>query len=146
MARDHFFGVGLNNYSYVVNNTAYAGYIPLASDRGIVHNVYLLHASELGWLGLAAFVLVIGRFLWLAIRFVARRRDDITSSMAIGILAGMVALWTQSLLEWLFRQTYITVEFFLLAGLLAALPRVARRTRLERVRKVLVLRRLGAAA
>jgi len=146
MARDHFFGVGLNNYSHVVNNTAYADYIPLASDRGIVHNVYLLHASELGWLGLAAFVLVIGRFVWFAIRFVAQRRDDITSSMAIGILAGMTALWTQSLLEWLFRQTYVTVEFFLLAGLMAALPRVARRSRLERVRKLLVLRRLRAAA
>lgn len=145
MARDHLFGVGLNNYSYVVNNTAYADYIPLASDRGIVHNVYLLNASELGWLGLAAFVLVIGRFLWLAIRFIVQRRDDIASSMAIGILAGMVALWTQSLLEWLFRQTYVTVEFFLLAGLLAALPRVARRARIERVRKLLLLRRLTAA-
>jgi len=146
MARDHFFGVGLNNYSHVVNNTAYADYIPLASDRGIVHNVYLLHASELGWLGLAAFVLLIGRFLWLAIRFIAQRRDDIASSMAIGIFAGMVALWTQSLLEWLFRQTYVTVEFFLLAGLMAALPSVARRTRIERVRKVLLLRHLRAAA
>ena len=146
MARDHFLGVGLNNYSYVVNNTDYADYIPLASDRGIVHNVYLLHASELGWLGLAAFVLMIGRFLWLAIRFIARRRDDITSSMAIGVLAGMVALWTQSLLEWLFRQTYVTVEFFLLAGLLAALPRIARRAKLERVRKLLLLRHLRAGA
>jgi O-antigen ligase len=146
MARDHLFGVGLNNYSYVVNNTAYSDYIPLESDRGIVHNVYLLHASELGWLGLAAFLLVLGRFLWLAVSFILRRRDDITSSMAIGIFAGMVALWTQSLLEWLFRQTYVTVEFFLLAGLLAALPRVARSIRLERVRKVLLMRQVAAAA
>jgi len=144
MARDHFFGVGLNNYSYVVNSTAYSGYIPLESDRGIVHNVYLLHASELGWLGLAAFLVVIARFLWLAVRFILRRRDDVTSSMAIGIFAGMVALWTQSLLEWLFRQTYVTVEFFLLAGLLAALPRVARRIHVERIRKVLLLRQIAA--
>lgn len=145
MARDHFFGVGLNNYSYVVNHTAYAGYIPLESDRGIVHNVYLLHASELGWPGLAAFLLVIGRYLWLAIRYIAQRRDDLTSSMAIGIFAGMLGLWTQSLLEWLFRQTYVTVEFFLLAGLLAALPRIARRTRVERARRVLLLRHIAAA-
>ena len=146
MARDHLFGVGLNNYSYVVNNTSYAQYIPLESDRGIVHNIYLLHASELGWFGLAAFLVVIGRFLWLAASFIAQRRDDITSCMAIGIFAGMIALWTQSMLEWLFRQTYVTVEFFLLAGVMAALPRIARRTQLERVRKVLLLRRLGAAA
>ena len=140
MAHDHLFGVGLNNYSFVANNTAYSAYIPLESDRGIVHNVYLLHASELGWLGLAAFLVVILRFLWMGARYIALRRDDVTSSMAIGILAGMVALWTQSLIEWLFRQTYVTVEFFLLAGLLAALPRVARRTRTDRLRRALVLR------
>lgn len=142
MARDHFFGVGLNNYSHVANSTAYSQYIPLESDRGIVHNVYLLHASELGWLGLAAFLAVIVRFLWLGAGYIAQRRDDITSSMAIGIFAGMVALWTQSLIEWLFRQTYVTVEFFLLAGLLAALPRVARRIRADRLRKALVLRQV----
>jgi O-antigen ligase len=144
MARDHAFGVGLNNYSYVVNNTGYAKYIPLESDRGIVHNIYLLHASELGWLGLAAFLVVIGRFLWMGIRYIRLRRDDVTSSLAIGIFAGMVALWTQSMLEWLFRQTYVTVEFFLLAGVLAALPGVSRRTRIERIRKALLIRRLAA--
>jgi O-antigen ligase len=143
MARNHAFGVGLNNYSYVVNNTDYSKYIPLESDRGIVHNIYLLHASELGWLGLTAFVVVIGRFLWMAVAYIRRRRDDITSSLAIGILAGMLALWTQSMLEWLFRQTYVTVEFFLLAGVLAALPRVAERMRTDRIQKVLVARRLA---
>ena len=145
MAHDHVFGVGLNNYSHVANNTAYSEYIPLASDRGIVHNVYLLHASELGWAGLAAFLLVIGRFLWLGVRHIARRRDDVTSSMAIGVFAGMAALWTRSLIEWLFRQTYVTVEFFLLAGLLAALPRVARRIRTDRLRKVLAARAILAS-
>ena len=145
MARDHLFGVGLNNYSHVVNHTRYAEYIPLESDRGIVHNIFLLQASELGWLGLAAFLALVGGFLWMAVSYVRRRRDDITGSMAIGILAGMVALWSQSLLEWLFRQTYVTVEFFLLAGVLAALPRIARRMRIDRVRKLLLVRRLAAA-
>ena len=44
----------------------------------------------------------------------------------------MMTLLLQSWLEWAFRQTYITVEFFLLAGFLAALPRLARSMRRER--------------
>jgi O-antigen ligase len=125
MAGESLLGVGLNNYSHAINNTAYSRFIPKEIDRGIVHNIYLLHAAEMGWIGLAVFVLMIGNFLWMALRIVFQRRDDIVSWVAIGIFAAMSALWLQSSLEWLFRQTYITVEFFMLAGFLAALPRVA---------------------
>jgi cell division protein FtsW (lipid II flippase) len=132
MAKDTFFGVGLNNYSHVINETGYARFIPLESDRGIVHNVFWLHASEMGWAGLAVFLLMIGNFFLMGLRYMLRRKDDITSWMAIGIFAGMTTLWVQSLLEWAFRQTYLTVEFFLMAGFLAALPRLERSMRRER--------------
>jgi cell division protein FtsW (lipid II flippase) len=132
MAKDTFFGVGLNNYSHVINETGYARFIPLESDRGIVHNVFWLHASEMGWAGLAVFLLMIGNFFLMGLRYMLRRKDDITSWMAIGIFAGMTTLWVQSLLEWAFRQTYLTVEFFLMAGFLAALPRLERSMRRDR--------------
>lgn len=136
MAHDHLLGVGLNNYSHVVNNTGYARFIPLESDRGIVHNIYLLQASELGWAGLAALLAVIAGFFWQGTRFLLRRRADLATAVAGGIVIGMVVLWSQSLLEWLFRQTYVTIEFFLLAGFLAAMPRVSREARRCRRRKV----------
>jgi hypothetical protein len=129
---------GLNNYSHVVNNTAYSRFIPLASDRGIVHNVYLLQASELGWAGFAAFVALVLGFFWQGGRFLVRRRGDLSTAVAGGIVVGMLVLWSQSLLEWLFRQTYITIEFFLLAGFLAALPRVSRATRRRRLKRAAV--------
>jgi hypothetical protein len=136
MAQDTFFGVGVNNYSHVIDESGYARFVPLENDRGIVHNVYYLHASEMGWIGLLVFLLMIGNFLLMAVRYIRRRRDDITSWMATGIFVGMITLWLQSLLEWAFRQTYITVEFFLLAGFLAALPRLQRSIqRQQRVRK-----------
>ena len=137
MARDTFFGVGLNNYSHVINETGYARFIPLESDRGIVHNIFWLHASEMGWVGLVVFIVMIGNFFLMALRYLRRRKDDITSWMAIGIFAGMTTLWVQSLLEWAFRQTYLTVEFFLLAGFLAALPRLERAMRRERRNRAL---------
>ena len=81
---------------------------------------------------MVVFLLMIGNFLLMAVRYLLRRRDDITSWMATGILVGMITLLLQSWLEWAFRQTYITVEFFLLAGFLAALPRLERSMRRER--------------
>jgi hypothetical protein len=129
MARQSFFGVGINNYSHVINNTEFSRFIPNEGDRGIVHNIYLLHASEMGWLGLSVFLLMIGRFLVMAARIIKLRRNNLISWIAIGIFAGMITLWLQATLEWAFRQTYLTVEFFLIAGFLAALPRLDKKLR-----------------
>jgi cell division protein FtsW (lipid II flippase) len=146
MANDSFLGVGINNYSHVINETGYARYIPLQNDRGIVHNIYYLHASEMGWIGLLVFVLMIGNFLIMAMRYIARRKDNITSWMAIGVFAGMCTLWLQSGLEWAYRQTYITVEFYLFAGFLAALPRLDRairkRQKVERAKRAWLVQQL----
>ena len=126
MANDSWLGVGLNNYSYAVNNTDFSRFVPLEVDRGIVHNIYLLHAAEMGWIGLFVFLLMILRFQWMAASIIFKRYDSAVSHVAIGIFAAMTALWVQSMLEWALRQTYLTVEFFMLAGFLAALPRVHR--------------------
>ena len=134
MADSGWLGVGLNTYSHAINETHFSKFIPLEVDRGIVHNIYLLHAAEMGWIGLFVFVLLIVRFLWMAARLIVRRMDNTVSWIAIGIFAGMSSLWIQSSLEWAYRQTYITVEFFMLAGFLAALPRVLKHSSAARRR------------
>lgn len=136
MADDHLFGVGINNYSYAINDTDYIRFIDNPVDRGIVHNIYLLHACEMGWPGLIVFLLMIGNFFLIGLRMIGKRRDNTLSYFATGIVVAMFALWFQSLLEWLFRQTYVTVQFFMLAGFLAALPRVDRQMRRERSREL----------
>ena len=132
MADDHFFGVGINNYSHAINETDYIHFIDNPIDRGIVHNVYLLHASEMGWIGLVVFLLLIARFFWIGLNMVRKRRDNALTLFATGIIAAMFTLWFQSMLEWFFRQTYVTVQFFMFAGLLAALPRIDRVMQKER--------------
>lgn len=126
MANDHFLGVGLNNYSHVINETDYSRFIEKSVDRGIVHNIYLLHASEIGWHGLLVFLLMIGNFLRIGFQQINKHRDNLSSAFAVGITTSMIVLWSQGLLEWVFRQTSITVAFFLLAGFLSALGRVDR--------------------
>jgi len=128
MADHNWLGVGLNNYSHAINETQFSRFIPLKMDRGIVHNIFLLHAAEMGWIGLALFVSLILYFQWMAARLIFKRLDNIVSWVAIGIFAAMASLWIQSTLEWAFRQTYITVEYFMLAGFLAALPRILKQT------------------
>lgn len=135
MANSGWLGIGINNYSHAVNNTDFSRYVPLEIDRGIVHNVYLLHAAEMGWIGLVVFLLLIGRFIWIALTITIKRENHIVSHIAIGILAAMLALWLQSSLEWAFRQTYIVVEYFMLAGFLAALPRVRKHMRARKPQK-----------
>ena len=147
MADSAWLGVGLNTYSHAINETSFSRFVPLEVDRGIVHNIYLLHAAEMGWVGLLLFLLLIARFLWMALKLIRRRMDNIVSWIAIGIFAGMCSLWIQSSLEWAFRQTYITVEFFMLAGFLAALPRVLRQQAVEqRARRARVAQHATARA
>ena len=124
MAGQNWLGVGLNNYSHAINETHYSRFIPLEMDRGIVHNIFLLHAAEMGWIGLALFVSLIMHFQWMAARLIFKRLDNIVSWFAIGIFTAMLSLWIHSALEWAFRQTYIIFEYFMLAGFLAALPRL----------------------
>lgn len=146
MANNHLLGVGINNYSYVINDTAYSRFIPNEGDRGIVHNIYLLHACEMGWPGLIAFLLMIGNFMRLGLRSVLTLRDEATTWMASGIVIGMTGFWLQSSLEWAFRQTYLTVEFFMLAGFLTALPRVASAAATARRRRIAAVALMSRAA
>ncbi|MDP4598248.1 MAG: O-antigen ligase family protein [Pseudomonadales bacterium] len=127
MANDHLLGVGLNNYSHAINETDYIRFIDNPVDRGIVHNIFLLHACEMGWGGLLVFCLMLLNFLRLGYSLVGKRNDTLVASVAIGITIGMLGLFLQGALEWFFRQTYITIEFFMLAGFLMALPKVQRR-------------------
>lgn len=124
MANDHVLGVGLNNYSHVINETEYTKFIDDPTDRGIVHNIYLLHASEMGWGGLLVYLLLMGNFVRLGYRSVGKSENEFIGSVAVGITSAIVVLCLQGSLEWFFRQTYITIEFYMLAGFLVALPKV----------------------
>ena len=129
MANDHLFGIGLNNYSHVINETSYIRFIDNPVDRGIVHNTFLLHACEMGWAGLLAYLALTFNFLRLGYRAVVTSASSLAATLAIGITTAIFVLTLQGSLEWVFRQTYITIEFFMLTGFLVALPKVSRAAR-----------------
>ncbi|QVL47476.1 MAG: O-antigen ligase family protein [Thiocapsa sp.] len=125
MGHDYFFGVGINNYSYAINFMHYGEHLsPL--DRGIAHHIFWLHYAEMGVIGVTLYTLLTGTFMWIAVRFIFKRRDSLERVFAIGILTGFAINWLVGTLEWNFRIIQITVAYFMLAGFLTSLDRVER--------------------
>jgi hypothetical protein len=122
MARDNpFTGVGINMFSHVLEHGGYADQFELASvDRnGIAHHIYWLTAAELGYIGLAAYVLLLASVLWMAVRL-ARSRG-VRGDIALGMAAGLFVTYVQGTAEWIARQTPMSYGFWLFAGALSAL-------------------------
>jgi hypothetical protein len=135
MAQDNPLGVGINQFSYVLTNTPkYSDYIRIMAaekQKGVCHEVYNLTAAEMGWIGLAVFVLVILRFLWHA-SFEAFRKSGFEGLLQAALAMGMAALHLSGFLEWVFRITPIFFLFLVCCGLSVGLADVSRLDRRAR--------------
>lgn len=123
MGSDYLLGVGLNNYSYAINYMPYGEHLA-ELDRGIAHHIFWLHYAELGLMGVILFTLMTGTFMWIALRFILKRRDSRERLFAIGVLTAFAINWLIGTLEWNFRSIQITLAYFMLAGFVASLDRV----------------------
>jgi hypothetical protein len=140
---DHWFGIGLNNWSYRVSNeygpklgyrfVPYRGtdkepstVIPSNSNvdeaqAAPAHCLAALTAGELGYPGLFIFALLWLRWFQMAATFFWKRSDDPTRRIGVGIFFGFGGIFLQSLTEWVFRQSPIYYVFHILLGTLASL-------------------------
>jgi O-antigen ligase len=142
IAKDHFLGVGLNNWSYYVSRTygpqigyPFVDYDYLTSlygtsDDKLYANSYLaapahnLGALTLGELGIPGFLIFSAlwlRWVSMGVPFLSRPREEPMRVMGVGILFGTCGIFGQSMTEWVFRQTPIYLTFCMLMGALAAL-------------------------
>jgi hypothetical protein len=150
LARDHLFGVGLNNWSYQVSRTygprlgfRFADYDDLVSVYGTndaelfgdaylaapAHNLAALTLGELGVPGLLLFTLLWLRWFGMGAAFLRLPRAEPMRVMGVGIFFGTCGIFGQSLTEWVYRQTPILFTFYLLLGTLASLAAARRRQR-----------------
>lgn len=122
MTRDHpWLGVGANNYLEIA--TQYSAEVLRAWPEAIVHNVYLLVLAETGIVGLFAFLIFLSAVLRQAVHL-ARDRDLLKATIALGVLGGLCALLVHSLLGWLFRYDPVYTLFWFHVGLLVVLWRM----------------------
>jgi hypothetical protein len=146
---DHFFGIGLNNWSYAVSETygpmiglPYKAYYGTDEepdqtvDSDMVdptgtslddaqappaHNLGALTLGEIGVPGLVVFGFVWLRWLQMGAVFLLRRPPDPLRRIGLGIFFGTMAVAFQSWTEWEYRQTPIMFYFHLMLGTLAGL-------------------------
>jgi hypothetical protein len=142
IAKEHFFGVGLNNWSYQVSRTygprigyQFVDYDYLNSVYGTkdetlyadsnlaapAHNLAALTLGELGVPGLVIFALLWIRWFSMGVPFLFLPRGEPMRALGVGILFGICGIFGQSLTEWVYRQTPILFTFYILLGALASL-------------------------
>jgi len=152
IAADHFFGVGLNNWSYQVSRTygarigfRFVDYDYLVSTYGTgddvlyadsylaapAHNLAALTLGELGVPGLVLFGLLWLRWFGMGAAFLPLPRTEPMRVMGVGLFFGICGIFGQSLTEWVYRQTPIFLTFCIMMGALASLTAARRRIRNE---------------
>jgi O-antigen ligase len=113
------FGVGLNNWSYWISNryAAEAGYhthdpYPSVDDppyygqqEAPAHNLYLITAVELGWIGLFLLIALFGRWLYISGSGWMKSDGDFLDRVRLGAFLSLCGVLMQSVTEWEFRQT-----------------------------------------
>ena len=97
MARKYPFGVGTNNY-VVMLGTSMGERLP-ELDRTVAHNVYFYVAAELGWVGLAVFLLLLGSYGFVALRLYLRATTLRSLYVSVGALAGFFGAMVHSSME-----------------------------------------------
>jgi putative inorganic carbon (HCO3(-)) transporter len=93
-----FTGVGMGLFNDV-GSLLYALYAP---DNPGAHNLYFQVGVDLGVPGLVAYLAVLMSTLWMAgtaVRRFRRKRESMLSAVAVGTLAGMVALMAHGLVD-----------------------------------------------
>jgi O-Antigen ligase len=119
MLRDHPFGVGLNNFSYVLTNqTQYRQHFEAMKNEeqaGVCHHIYWLTVAETGYIGLILYLLLIVRLCWSALRG-AWRNKSIHGTLLFGVFLGFGALQASGFYEWAFRLTPVMQLFAIQAA------------------------------
>lgn len=115
MQNNPLFGEGFGRYGGAVA----ARYIP---SSNYVDNFYLKTAAESGIIGLAAFVWLLISGVRCILNSYRRLTDPYLKGLAGGLFAGLMGVLLHNGVENIFEVPSMTVYFWLLLGLAAALP------------------------
>lgn len=125
------FGVGPANYIQALKHNDYLGMVALQPDTGQiaedllpVHNGILLHAAEVGLLGLLAYLCVVVNAAWRLFVLLCARRD-LAGRLALAALLGLMTIELNDQFIVGLHNPDVFMTFWLLVALAVALPRMA---------------------
>lgn len=123
IARDHPFGVGANMFVAVANTGGYyeeAG-VGLPSRGSLVHNVFYLVLAETGYVGLFAFLYLMGLVIFRALLTGVRSNASENGSLSLGIAVGVFVVALHSWFEWVLITGVAQTFLALCIGMTASL-------------------------
>jgi hypothetical protein len=132
MADDYTFGTGLNNFSLkMIKPYRYYQYRNKAAWElgGIVETAYLLVAAETGWLNLVIFLLFLFRFYFKNIANYFRYKKTEYAYITIGLSGGLTAIYAETTLEWVIKQTNNFYQLMLVFAIIAAMAKIYKNTK-----------------
>jgi O-antigen ligase len=116
-------GVGPNHYVFIANTEGYSARAGVhwgtGSRSASVHNSYLLVATETGYFGLFAFIILLLSAIWTAIASAVRYRSQNGSEIFVGLGCGLVVMAIHALYEYMFVAYSAQYIFAILLGLIA---------------------------
>ena len=148
MAKDRFFGCGINQYAWTLKNTDYYWYMyPEALDLadpeafresdhgasrlGTAHNIYYLFIGETGYLGVTFYILVLFVIYMQILWTLLRAKDPQTRAVMCGLTCSFALVYLHGTLEWVWRQTQTMYLYFILAGFMIAMAQRSKRIRTQ---------------
>ncbi len=128
MANDKILGVGLNNFGLKINDPyPYGNHIPKKDayeKGGLVETIYLMIAAETGWHNLGVFIIFILYFYGKNVRNYFRLKGSQYRYIPIGIAGGLTAIYIQSTLEWVLKQTNNFYQLMFVFAVIAAVSKL----------------------
>ena len=131
MMKDQFLGVGINNWNLKMRPPyEYSGHLEedqvklergLDVNWGIVETVYLLTGAECGWLALVALLCWFAYMFLLNYRNLAIYEKHDLFYLPVGICGGLIAIYLQSVLEWVLKQAVNYGQLIVIFALISVL-------------------------
>ena len=128
---DNPMGVGGNQYVATANKEGYSTDAGVARRWGSlsahVHNVYLLTAAEMGWLGLISLSGLIVWSILSALLLCFKDRKSVHGELVLGFAVAILTMALHSFYEWIFMLSSVQYLFAIALGVIAGSIRAAKR-------------------
>jgi O-antigen ligase len=127
MIADRPFGQGANQYVVIANTKGYSerggvGYAG-GSRSALVHNSYLLVGAEQGYLGLLAFIPLLGWPMFSALRLAFKDRKSGRGDLVLGCGITLAVIMLHIRFEWVFMSYEVQMMFAICLGTIAGVMR-----------------------
>ncbi|MDD2332330.1 MAG: O-antigen ligase family protein [Candidatus Cloacimonetes bacterium] len=133
MVKDKPLGIGLNNFGIKINPPwQYSSHIEMRDPddedekNALVETVYLMIAAEAGWHTLALYFTLIFYMYFLNIRNFFRYYGSDFHYYTIGLLGGLLAIYIESGLEWVLKQTNNFYQLMMMFAIITVMYKLER--------------------